>query len=261
MKTSLVSFATITAFALSQIFTSLPALADEAKRNLTVTAKEYRYNTPYTENTTNTSPTDHSDLTLANEQINAQATLTMAQARTDKYVGLTKLASDITITSVNEFWIYETWLTLGNDTDYDGYYSTFSIEFDADTIFTSSPVYAVLYIGRNGVYDAIHASSDFYIYGEDATDTFTIDSTLVSGFPSDDYDVLIELYDAYTETLVAFTDGFDDSVLAYVPLESQNNEYVVEDTVVIVEEHGGSWSLFYLLLVAGAVLCRRVKNK
>ena len=175
-------------------------------------------------------------------------------ARIELHANTTKSSSDIVITGVNEFWIYDSWVSLQHDLDYDGYYSTFSVEFDADTIFVDAPVYAVLYVGQNGVYDAIHVSSEFFIYGEDSSDSFVIESTLVSGFPSYDYDILLELYDAQTEQLVAFSDGYDNAEFAFVPLESETNEYIVEDTVVIVEEHGGSmsWlSLCFIITAAG----------
>ena len=133
--------------------------------------------------------------------------------------------------------------------------------FDADTIFTRAPVYAVLYLGKDGVYESIHVSSEFYIYSEDSTDTFTIESTLVSGYPPGEYDILLELYDADTEMLVAYTDAYDDGALAYLPLESENHEYVVEDTVVIVEEHGGAWTLLPLCLLGGIVLVRRTVRR
>ena len=162
---------------------------------------------------------------------------------------------------MNEFWIYDSWVRLQQDLDYDGYFSTFSVEFDADTIFVDAPVYAVLYLGQNGVYDAIHVSSEFFIYGEDSSDSFVIESTLVSGFPSYDYDILLELYDAQTEQLVAFSDGYDNAEFAFVPLESETNEYIVEDTVVIVEEHGGTLNWATLLFIIATLSLRYANVK
>lgn len=238
----------------------------------TVASKEYRYNQPYVgaeqaavsenseqENAKEAPPSP----SQASAEANAVSTLSTSNtspsgskqaARIELHANTTKSSSDIVITSVNEFWIYDSWVSLQQDLDYDGYFSTFSVEFDADTIFIDAPVYAVLYLGQNGVYDAIHVSSEFFIYGEDSSDSFVIESTLVSGFPSYDYDILLELYDAQTEQLVAFSDGYDNAEFAFVPLESETNEYIVEDTVVIVEEHGGSMSwlaLCFIITAAG----------
>jgi len=260
--------------------------AEAASLKKSVTSREYRYNEPY-------NGLEHADVKENSEQTNAKEKQTTPNnvsstvlpsklsgqdtgkevngvskktvlttspidakqaARIEQHTNTSKSSSSIVISSVNEFWIYDSWVSLQQDLDYDGYFSTFSVEFDADTIFVDAPVYAVLYLGQNGVYDAIHVSSEFFIYGEDSSDSFVIESTLVSGFPSFDYDVLLELYDANTEQLVAFSDGYDNAEFAFVPLESETNEYIVEDTIVIVEEYGGSMSwmaLFAIIIAAG----------
>lgn len=161
----------------------------------------------------------------------------------------------------NEHWIYDSWVSLDIDLDYDGYYSQFTIEFDADTIFNVSPVYAVIYIGNNEYYESIHVTSEFYIHGEDAADSFAIESRLISGFPPGEYDVLIELYDGYSDVLVAYSDSYSDADLAYLTLESESYEDVFEDTVVIVHEHGGSTSIYTLTLLSMMLLVRRIKGK
>lgn len=266
MKTSPIFYATLSLITLLSMLSASTAQAQDDTRKIEVTSKEYRYDKPYesvvreSSNNENSSSKTQQSPFVNNQQAQSN-TVTDTAARVEKHLGVSKSASIISINSVNEYWIYETWVTLHNDIDADGYHSTFSVEFDADTIFTSAPVYAVLYLGNNGVYDAIHVSSEFYLYGEDSTDTFTIESTLVSGFPSDDYDILLELYDAESEALVTFTDGYDDAALAYVPLESENHEYVIEDRVIIVEEHGGTWSLLSLILLGGLVVTRRLVRK
>lgn len=264
MKNVIRALTAYSAIATLQLVLLSPAHAntDSKSEEKQVTSNEFRYDKPFvaagsllpktTGGLPNESVVEHSTNGVASQQNTPSKT-----NKHQQHLGVNKSSSDIVISSVNEFWIYESWVTLEQDIDYDGYHSTFSIEFDADTIFTRAPVYAVLYLGRDGVYEAIHVSSEFYIYSEDSTDTFTIESSLVSGFPPDEYDILLELYDADTEMLVAFTDAYDDAALAYISLESENYEYVVEDTVVIVEEHGGTWTVFSLLLIGGLVFMRR----
>ena len=264
MKNLVLALTAYSAIATLQFALLLPAHAnsDSKSEDKQVTSTEFRYDKPFVASES-LLPKTTGDL-RSDSLVEQSAVSSVAQQHTvsktnkhQQHLGVNKSSSDIVVSSVNEFWIYESWVTLKQDIDYDGYHSTFSIEFDADTIFTRAPVYAVLYLGKDGVYDAIHVSSEFYIYSEDSTDTFTIESSLVSGFPSSEYDILLELYDADTEVLVAYTDAYDDSALAYLPLESKNNEYIVEDTVVIVEEHGGAWSLLPLFLLGGIVLIRR----
>ena len=159
---------------------------------------------------------------------------------------------------LSDYWIYDSWVSLDTDIDYDGYYSEFTVEFDADTVYDSALVYGVIYLGRNDRYEAIHVTSEFVLYGEDSSDSFVVESRLLSGFPAADYDVLIELYDAYSEQLVAYSDGYCDADLAYLSLESDNHEYIYEDTVIVVEEHGGSTTIFGLLFIALTLVARRV---
>ena len=150
----------------------------------------------------------------------------------------------------HEFWIYDATVTLYSDVDYDGYYHHFSVEFDADTIFEHADVYARLYLSRGNVFQEYHTTSVFHIDGESELDSFEVDSELLSGFPSDDYEVLIELYDAYSDELVATLDGNDDADLYFITLESEDFEEVyVEPQVVVVRESGGSFGYLSLLLL------------
>lgn len=162
--------------------------------------------------------------------------------------------------SSNDFWIYDSWATLSNDFDYDGYYSKVTVEFDADTVYSRAYVYGIVYLGIDGVFDSIHVTSVFAIDGDSSLDSFVVESELVSGFPSNDYEILIELYDADTDQLVAFTDGLDDADLAIAPLESENYEVINEPRVVVVEEHGGSlgwWALLMLPVLGIRTLLKR----
>ena len=219
---------------------SVDASADSLQKSVSASTTEYRYGQIYTPDTPLESASDSistakpGQLQVTPDSINEHA----------QWV------------SQNEYWIYDSWVTLENDIDHDGYYSQLTVEFDADSIFSHASVYAVIYIGQNNHYDSIHISSDFDIYGEDSSDSFTIQTTLISGFPPNDYDVLIELYDANSHTLVALTDGYDDADLAFLSLESENHEYRYEDTLVVVHEHAGSHSLISLLMLAIMVVVR-----
>jgi hypothetical protein len=92
--------------------------------------------------------------------------------------------------------------------------------------------------------------SVFHIDGESSDDSFEVDSELLTGFPSGDYELLIELYDALNDELVATLDGNSDADLYSLTLESTDFEEVyVEPTVVIVHENGGSMAYLTLLLL------------
>ncbi|KXI28593.1 choice-of-anchor H family protein [Paraglaciecola hydrolytica] len=146
----------------------------------------------------------------------------------------------------NEFWIYDAWVTLRNDIDYDGYAYRFSLEFDADTVYEHAEVYARLYLTRGEVFKEYHTTSVFSIFGENTDDSLIVDSELLNGFPTGDYEILIELYDTYTDEVVAILDGYSDPDLYLITLESKDYEYT--KPVVVVHE-GGSISYLSLLLL------------
>jgi hypothetical protein len=145
-----------------------------------------------------------------------------------------------------EFWIFDAWVAFFRDDDSDGYFNHFSVEFDVDTEYSSAEVYARLYLGIDEVFKEYHTTSSFSIYSDNSNDSFVVESELLNGFPPGDYEVLIELYDAYSDELVAVYDGYNDADLYLLSLESKEYEAT---QVIVVREHGGSLGLWGLLLL------------
>jgi hypothetical protein len=145
-----------------------------------------------------------------------------------------------------EFWIFDAWVEFYSDNDRDGYFNHFSVEFDADTEYSSAEVYARLYLGKDEVFKEYHTTSIFSIFSDNSDDSFVVESELLNGFSSAEYEVLIELYDAYSDELVAVLDGNDDADLYLLSLESKEYE---TPQVIVIREHGGSVSLWGLLLL------------
>lgn len=157
----------------------------------------------------------------------------------------------------HEFWLYDAWVTLVRDIDADGYYSSLKLEFDADTIYQHADVYARLYLQRGDTLYEYHVTSVFHIDGESEGDSLIVETDLLEGFPGYDYHIVIELYDADTDGLVAVRSDIEDADLTLVPLESRDNEFIPETVVVVTEEHGGSLGFVVLLLTLGVVLRKR----
>jgi hypothetical protein len=155
------------------------------------------------------------------------------------------------------FWIFDAWVELYSDNDRDGYFNHFSVEFDADTQFSSAEVYARLYLGKDEVFKEYHTTSNFNIFSDNSNDSFVVESELLNGFSSAEYEVLIELYDAYSDELVTVFDGNDDADLYLLSLESKEYESV---QVVVIREHGGSVSLFGVLLLPVLLMARHFRK-
>lgn len=154
----------------------------------------------------------------------------------------------MTIDDSSDFWIFDAFVNFDIDLDRDGYFSTITVEFDVDTVYNQAEVYARLYLARGDVFEEYHTTSLFLIEGDSSEDQFIVESELLTGFPSDDYELLIEVYDGLNDQLVASFDGFSDADLTLLTLESRSYESE-QGGVVIVTESGGSFGYLMLLLV------------
>jgi hypothetical protein len=153
-----------------------------------------------------------------------------------------------------EFWIFDAWIEFYSDDDGDGYFNHFSVEFDADTGYAAAEVYARLYLGKDEVFREYHNTAKFNIFSDNSDDSFVVESELLNGFSSAEYEVLIELYDAYSDELVAVYDGNDDADLYLLSLESKEYE---TPQVIVIREHGGSVSSWGFLMLSVLLIMRQ----
>ena len=154
-----------------------------------------------------------------------------------------------------DFWFYDAFVTLFSDADRDGYFTGIELEFDADTIYAAADVYAVVYLSYEyGPWNEYAATDDFTIFGTSATDEYVIETDLVSGYPTGDYDILIELYDTFDGYLVASFGPEDSPDLSLLPLEDFSYDTPAGTTtqVVVNSGGGGSASWWLILALAGA---------
>lgn len=141
-----------------------------------------------------------------------------------------------------DFWFYEADVILFNDDDGDGYYHGIDLLFDADTIYSSAEVYAVLYLSlEGGPWNEYGVTEDFTIFGSSANDEYVMVTELMSGYPSGSYDLLIELFDAYDGTFLTSYGPEDTSELGYLTLEDYNRD--APETQVVVNRGGGGGSM------------------
>lgn len=158
-----------------------------------------------------------------------------------------------------DFWFYEADVVLFNDADGDGYYHGVDLLFDADTYFAFAEVYAVVYLSlAGGPWNEYAVTEDFAIFGASADDEYVLITELVAGYPTGSYDILIELFDAYDDSFVAWFGPEDTSELAFLPLEDAGRDTAVIPGVIVVDRRSGGGSTGWLLLamLATGVLAR-----
>jgi|GEM_PF-3330391 hypothetical protein len=154
------------------------------------------------------------------------------------------------------FYIYDARSTLRRDRDGDGYHSEFRIRFDADVRVGSALVYARLYLRRLGERDwfLYHETDDFWIYGQSGSDEYFVTTTLDAGFPTAEYDVLIDLYEVGVPGIVATLGPLDTGELGFLPLEEVGLDVPIEmpgfsigevyTDLIVDEDRDGFYSRF-----------------
>jgi len=163
----------------------------------------------------------------------------------------------------HEFSIYEASSRLFTDNDLDGFYQTFSVTFDADLIgfgsYERADVYAELYLSRDGGPWVHYYSTDiFTIIGDSSEDDFEVLTTLHTGYPTDYYDVLIDLYEVGFDDIVATISSDDTDNLYALPLESSDRDEIYSGDSSSEGHGGGSLSLLGLFMLGCVSLKRRL---
>ena len=155
----------------------------------------------------------------------------------------------------HSFSIFDVSSRLFEDFDYDGFYQTFSVTFDVDVngayLNERADLFAELYLSRNGGPWLHYYTTDvFTIYGDSTQDDYEVLTTLYTGYATDHYDVLIDVYEVGYSDIVATISADETDSLYALPLESSDRDR--EPEVIVVEESGGSLSVLVLLFL---VLC------
>lgn len=162
----------------------------------------------------------------------------------------------------HSFAIYDASSRLFEDFDYDGFYRTFSVTFDVDVfgayLNERADLFAELYLSRNGGPWVHYYTTDvFTIYGDSTQDDYEVLTTLYTGYQTDHYDVLIDVYEVGYSGIVASISADNTDGLYALPLESRDRDSSSE--VIIVDE-GGAVS-FFALLGLGLLAAMRKREK
>ncbi len=168
------------------------------------------------------------------------------QSKSAKQLTAGFILPDFSIYTATSYW--------KNDYDYDGYNQTFSVTFDADLYSYDNnqiaEVYAVLYLSRNGGdWVEYHTTNTFVIESDLDADEYEVITTLVSGYPPSDYDVLIDLYTVGYSNIVATYSSDDSNALYALPLESADFDEPYVEVIEVIDAGSMSTWLVLLLLV------------
>ena len=174
--------------------------------------------------------------------------------KTARASGQQKTSGNDARTPNTDFWFYTADVELFNDRDRDGYYAGIDLLFDADTYYEVAEVYAVIYLSYEyGPWNEYAETDNFTIFGASSEDEYIVETDLVAGYPTGNYDILIELYDAYDNAFVAEFGPEDTSELSILPLEDSTRDAPGPVTTQVVVSSGGGGSLgWFLLLGLGA---------
>ena len=162
----------------------------------------------------------------------------------------------------SDFWFYLVDVELYADDDRDGFYSGVDLLFDIDTYYSVADIYAVAYLSlEGGPWEEYAVTEDFTIFESSGTDDYVVVTDLVSGYPTGDYDLLIEVFDADTDEFLAFTGPEDTSELAFLPLEDMNRDALTGGNTRVTVNHGGGGSFDGLMLALLGLFAVAVRRK
>ncbi len=164
-----------------------------------------------------------------------------------------------------DFWFFDADVQLFNDDDGDGFFHGIDLLFDADTIYSAAEVYAVVYLSLDfGPWNEYGVTEDFWIYGASGTDEYVLVTELMSGYPTGNYDLLIELFDAADSSFLASFGPDETSALSFLPLEDFNRDAPIDEIPVAISHgHGGggaadTWTISILLLLLVVSAARKI---
>jgi len=159
-----------------------------------------------------------------------------------------------------DFWFYSADVVLFNDHDRDGFYHGIDLLFDADTYFAFAEVYAVVYLSLDGgPWNEYAATENFTIFGTTSDDEYVIVTELLAGYVTGSYDILIELFDVYDDSYLAYIGPDDTSELAFLPLEDADRDVAAVPEVIVVNRGGGGALGWLFILALGLTALRRFR--
>ncbi len=110
-----------------------------------------------------------------------------------------------------DFYFSDGWVELSGDEDGDGYFHHIRVGFDADVNTPQETVYAKLFLSYQGGPWVQYADTELFdIHYDSISDSYEVDTDLLEGYRSGDYDVRVELHSLYHSGIVASMTLYQD---------------------------------------------------
>lgn len=149
-----------------------------------------------------------------------------------------------------DFTIFEAETEIFGDQDYDGFYHALEVSFDVDNLGPADWVYARLFLSlEGGPWNEYAVTEDFFVRGLTFDDTYTLETELLSGYPTGYYDVLIEIYHADSDAFLTLSGPDEDHDLSVLALEDLDADYYREVYHNDNFYYGGGGSMNHLALI------------
>jgi hypothetical protein len=130
--------------------------------------------------------------------------------------------------------VYDVWFNLIEDTDGDGYFHQFEVSFDVDTQYAQQEIYVVgKLIGATS--QQLFETEHYHIESDSGADSYQTTVLLSDGYPSGEYNMELNVYDAQTDTLLLHVNGQHDQDMWGLYLEDAKLEHSIIERIEIYE--------------------------
>lgn len=130
--------------------------------------------------------------------------------------------------------IYDVWFETQTDHDGDGYHSKFKVFFDVDSRYSNHSIYVTGQL-NNGASTPLFRTEPFTISGETGNDTYSTTVLLTEGYPSDQYDLTLRIYDAQSNALLLTWGPAQDGQMSQLFLEDADRDAASSADIQVFE--------------------------
>lgn len=125
-----------------------------------------------------------------------------------------------------DVWVYDASIEWLEDADSDYFYSSLNLVLDVDSLYTTTNIFSEIYYREaGGSWTWLASTQNFEISGQQSNDSYILNLTFNAGFNPDNYDLLIDVYDADSQQFLTTYSSADDVDLSQLPLEDQSWDF------------------------------------